>query len=242
MIYITTKRAILLCCLLLPMSATAMEALPQSTGTSCDIAVDEKSNHLQQSMETWLTDSRRSNEEYLQKIQQIESSEGVFSHDLLPELIGLGLINQEQENYSASSEAFQRALHVIRVNEGLYSISQLPLIDFLIESNSARGEWKQVADSYDLMYWLYRRNYDAGDPRQLSTLKRLRNWYMESYNKDTGRRLEELFTKSEKLYEQALKIMWECTGGDKRQSACFWHKTCCAGAEPTLGMCPLDRS
>jgi hypothetical protein len=100
---------------------------------------------------------------------------------------------------------------------------------------------KQVADSYDMMQWLYRRNYADDDPRQMNAVKRLRRWHMESYNKDTGRSLEKLFTSAETLYKQGLKIMLACTEGNEREALCLWHKSCCADAVPENGICPLDR-
>jgi len=117
----------------------------------------------------------------------------------------------------------------------------LPLIDLLIENNAEQGKWEEVANSYDMMHWLYRRNYSDTDPSQLTTLKRLRRWNRESYNKETGRTLNQIFIKSDKLYEQGLKIMLACTGGSERESLCFWHKSCCADTEGTHGVCPLDR-
>lgn len=235
------KTAFLLtCCLLLaPIMADAEDL--KTMQMACPSVSGEIDAHSQDVLENWFTMSRRQSEEYLQRIHQIESSEGAFSYELVPELIGLGLLHQEQANHAESADAFQRALHIIRVNDGLYSISQLPVLDLLINSNSALQRWKQVADSYDMMYWLYRRNYAEIDPRQLQVIKRLRRWYVESYNKDTGRTLDELFTNAEGLYDQGLKIMLACTGGNKRQSLCFWHKSCCEGATTTQGVCPLDR-
>ena len=210
--------------------------------TACSVDSVSKNDHLQYGEEGWFTGNRRAGDEYRERIQQIESDGGVYSYELLPELIGLGLLSQEQSRPAESAEVFERALYIIRANDGLYSNRQLPLLDLMIASNTTLQEWKQVAKGYEMMYWLYKRNYAEDDPRQLQTLKRLRRWYMESYNKKTGHSLEELFTKSKKLYDQALKIMWTCTGGNERKTLCFWHKTCCADADTTHGICPLDRS
>ncbi len=208
--------------------------------SACSIDSAGKNDHLQYGEEGWFTGNRRAGDEYRERIHQIESDGGVYSYKLLPELIGLGLLSQEQSKPAESAEVFERALYIIRANDGLYSTRQLPLLDLMIASNTTLEKWKQVAKSYDMMYWLYKRNFAENDPRQLQTIKRLRRWYMESYNKDTGRSLEELFTSAEGLYEQAIKIMWICTGGNQRQTLCFWHKSCCADAEATYSICPVD--
>lgn len=212
-----------------------------SKKTLCLAESNNNSANSQQELENWIKLDRRANkEDYEHRINEIEANGGVFDGAMLPELIGLGILHQEQLKHEEAANAFQRALHIIRVNEGLYSTKQLPVIDFLIESNASRQEWKQVADSYDMMYWLFRRNYADDDPRQLQGVKRLRSWYIESYNKDTGRSLEQLFTNAETLYKQGLKIMLNCTDGDQRQSLCLWHKPCCTDAVATHGICLLD--
>ncbi len=230
----------LLVLFLLPLVTMADLQIAGPVQTACSVDSVSKNDHLQYGEEGWFTGNRRAGDEYRERIQQIESDGGVYSYELLPELIGLGLLSQEQSKSAESAEVFERALYIIRANDGLNSTRQLPLLDLMITSNTTLGKWKQVAKSYDMMYWLYKRNFAENEPRQLQTIKRLRRWYMESYNKDTGRSLEELFTSAEGLYEQAIKIMWNCTGGNQRQALCFWHKSCCADAEATYSICPMD--
>jgi hypothetical protein len=206
------------------------------------LAATENNGQYQQELEAWTNFTRRqSSAEYEQHIEAIQKNEGVFANAMTPELLGLGVHYQEQLNFTEAADAFERALYIVRVNEGLYSTKQFPIIDLLIESNSAGEKWKEVADSYDMLQWLIKRNYANDDPRQLQMLKRLRRWYMESYNKDTGRTLEQLFSNAESVYKQALSIMLSCSQGDKRQNLCFWHKSCCNDAVIENGICPLDR-
>ena len=234
--------AVYLCTsLLLSTPATADTSGIESIQSTCLSESKNNNDHLQQVLENLITTNKRgSRAEYEQRIAQIESSRGVYDYELVSELISLSFHLQEQVHHADAVKVIQRALQVVRVNEGLYSTRLLPLIDLLIESNSKLEEWKQVANSYDMMYWLYRRNYEENDPRQLHTLKRLRRWYIESYNKDTGRSLEDLFSSADALYTQGLNIMSACTG-NKRQSLCFWHKSCCTDAGTTQGNCPVDR-
>ncbi len=226
------------------LSSVLVAAETDAVQSKQELCLSESKNNnaqLQKILEDWSTGNRRgSPDEYEQHIKQIESSRGALDYELVTELVGLGFLFQEQEKYADAAQVIQRAIFVIRANKGLYSIEQLPLIDLLIRSNIARGEWKQVADNFDMMYWLYRRNYAKDDPRQLLVLKRLRRWYVESYNKDTGRSLDQLFTSAEAVHEQALNIMRACTG-DEREAQCFWYKSCCADADESRGICPVDR-
>lgn len=216
------------------------DTLPGETGGACAREAIENFNHIQLAPEEWFTADRPGREELSRRVRDIEADEGVYSYNLVPQLLGLGLLVQEQQDHATAASVFERALYIVRANNGLYSPYQLAILDRVIESNSALGDWEKVADSYDLMHWLYRRNFGKDDPRQLKTLKRLRRWYMESYNKDTGRSLEELFNGAETTYEAAIRIMWRCTGGNERETLCFWHRGCCDAPEHSKRYCPLD--
>ena len=125
-----------------------------------------KYSHLQYGEEGWFTGNRRAGDEYRERIHQIESDGGVYSYKLLPELIGLGLLSQEQSKPAESAEVFERALYIIRANDCLYSTRQLPLLDLMIVSNTTLEKWKQVAKSYDMMHWLYKRNFAENDAQK----------------------------------------------------------------------------
>lgn len=188
-----------------------------------------------------LIDSIRSQEDYEERINQIESEAGAFSYDLASELIGLALLHREAGEYVKTINILQRAFYIIRINDGLYSTSQVPVLELMIQSESALGEWKTVADEYDHLYWLYRRNYGADDARLLPFLKRLRQWHIGAYNKDTGRSLGEHFNIAKDLYVKVMDILKAC-GGDERIALCFWNKECCSDSDIENSSCPADKS
>ena len=231
---------IVFCCVWQTASRLAMAESLLQLQEPCLSAPLEHEKQLQSMLENWISGASRSSEqEYQQRILELESTAGVFDVSLIPELLGLGISHSEQQSYGDASDALRRALHIVRINEGLYSIEQLPLLELLIESNNLAGDWEEVAKNYDLMYWLYRRNYSDSDPQQLKQLKRIRRWYIESYNKDTGRTLRQLFDESEHIYKRGLAIARNCSD-DERQALCFWHRSCCVESEETYGKCPAD--
>jgi tetratricopeptide (TPR) repeat protein len=178
-------------------------------------------------------------EGYEQMILQLEAENGAYNYQLAAQLIGLGMQLMEAEENRQAAAAFRRALHIIRVNDGLNSPRQIPVLDLMIESNAAINEWQEVADVYDMMRWIFRYNYAEHDPRLLPVLKRIRHWHMNAYNKPTGRQLSEHYSVAKELYTQALQIIETCTN-DHRQALCFWHRACCEGALPDYGVCPAD--
>ena len=181
---------------------------------------------------------RRTPVEYEQTIQGLEVEGGVYNPALIQELIGQGLQHQEAGNHREAAAAFERAMYIIRITDGLYSNKQLPLLDLLITSHTALNEWETVANEYDQMRWLFGRNYESDDPNLLPTLRGLRHWYLNAYNKETKRRLRQLYQTSGEIYQQAIDTIEKCTG-DRRTALCFWHRACCAGAPPEYGICPV---
>lgn len=165
------------------------------------------------------------------RIRDIEARDGVYAGALAEELDDLALAYREDGQYEEAAETLQRLLHIIRVNQGLYSLDQLAVLDALIDLRGKLKQWKEVADAYDFELWLHRRNFKENDPVLLPILKRLRSWHINAYRLDTGRSLSEHFYAAQKLYHQAIDIIMEQTG-DRQAALCFWHRECCEDADP----------
>ena len=87
-----------------------------------------------------LTEQRQqATAELEREIQVIESREGTNSAQLIDPLSSLGSIYQEAGEHLLAAAAIERARHIVRVNAGLYSLEQAPLLRQLIQSADAVG-------------------------------------------------------------------------------------------------------
>ena len=188
-----------------------------------------------------IPDMARTHDGYEREISRIESASGAFAYDLVPELVGLGMLEQETGENTDSLKTFMRALYIVRMHRGLYSPVQIPLLDMIIKCNSNMGHWHDVADVYDHLYWLYRRSYGDNDPRLLPFIRRLRQWNIDAFNKDTGRTLAQHLRSARELYDKGQSILNAC-GENGKLAACFWDKNCCDTSETGQGACPADKS
>jgi hypothetical protein len=170
---------------------------------------------------------------------RLETEGGPRNPQLTPNLLALGLALRAADRHAEAAAAFLRAVFVIRANEGLYTKRQVPVLELLIESAGAAGDWRAVANARDLMAWIYRRSHDPLDPAQLIALRKLRRWYVGAYNKDTGRTLEELFAASRRVTRQAIDILHNC-GGDGRTAVCFFQGACCPETMIVAAGCPAS--
>jgi tetratricopeptide (TPR) repeat protein len=144
---------------------------------------------------------------YLDAVQALEAHGGAYDAALSEQLLGLGSAYQAAGRHAEAAEALARAAHITRVNEGLYSTSDLPILERLIESYSALGEWDGVGTSYQQMFQIHRRNYGESDERMLPALQRLSAWHLGAYLGDIGEDPINHLEAARNLYESSLGIL-----------------------------------
>src|SRR5690606_26781846 len=72
-------------------------------------------------------------------IGEVQSREGPQSPDLIDPFTALGLYYQEHGDHALALAFTEQARQVLRVNYGLYSLEEAPLLRQLIISEEARG-------------------------------------------------------------------------------------------------------
>lgn len=153
---------------------------------------------------------------YLDAVQAVEAHGGAYDAALSEQLLGLGAAYQAAGRHEEAAEALSRAAHIVRVNEGLYSTSDLPILERLIESYSALGEWDGVGTSYQQMFQIHRRNYGDSDERMLPALQRLSAWHLSAYLGDLGEDPINHLEAARNLYDSSVGILQAKSGGDPR--------------------------
>ena len=128
---------------------------------------------------------------YLQRLQDIDSYEqaleelefrgGAWSAQIAEELTTLGSLLHQQGDYEESIEIFDRAVHVNRVNHGLYSPEQIPLVEKMVESHVALGQWKEADEQQQYAFYVQNKAYGARDPRMIAVFQNLARWNVTSF-------------------------------------------------------------
>ncbi len=154
---------------------------------------------------------------YKKAIAELESSEGVYSDKLAQELANLADVYQQQERHDLAIATFNRSLHLNRINDGLYSKTQLPILDKVIVSLKKQKKWKQVNEQYNYLYWLNNRNFSEQDNNMLQVLIKLANWNLTSYAMGYSSNPAQDLYNAYSFYQQALNISKNIYGPfDKR--------------------------
>lgn len=152
-------------------------------------------------------------EELIPQEKQISDSDvlSVFGYEAYDfrQVEALGdLARQQQElgGYSQSLGLLKQALHVARINNGLYHESQFQILQDIIASEIALQDWEEVDDRYSYMEFLYRRLYQLDDPRLERGLREVSSWHVNALNVNLdGRRVEHL-RKASKIFKLRLQI------------------------------------
>lgn len=81
---------------------------------------------------------------YRNYIQSMEASSGAFASGLTEQLLGLGLNLQALDRHAEAAAVLKRGVHVSRVQSGLYSADQIPLLRAEIRSLIALQRFDEV--------------------------------------------------------------------------------------------------
>ncbi len=93
----------------------------------------------------------------IETIQQIIYSDGEHAAALLEPLTSLIVLYQESGNAAAAAVAIERARQIVRVNNGLHTLEQLPYFQQLIRIEEARGNHAAAWDFEQDLLALVRR-------------------------------------------------------------------------------------
>lgn len=142
----------------------------------------------------------------LESIQEMESSFGPYDIRLKEALKGLGFQLKNSGDYYQARDAYGRALHVSRINEGLYNASQISIVERLIELDLGLANWGAVNNHYAYLENLYKKLYHVDDPRLEKGLRKVVAWHIDASNVNLdGNRVEHL-RKALSLFKLRLEV------------------------------------
>lgn len=112
----------------------------------------------------------------------IEASGGAWDRGLSEELISLGELQQQQGDHLQAIETFDRAIHVNRINSGLHTLEQIPVIEQLIQSHLVMGDWEQADIYNNYLFYVQQKAFGQNDPRLIPVLDKLATWNIQAFN------------------------------------------------------------
>ena len=117
---------------------------------------------------------------YRGQIEEIEGNYGRYDLQLVEPLTRMADATLSLDQFDETHNFLDRAVQIYRVNEGLYTESQLPLLLRMVENSSRRGEWQQANNTLEHLLWLYTNKHLGFDSDLVYELKQLSDLHLEA--------------------------------------------------------------
>jgi tetratricopeptide (TPR) repeat protein len=125
----------------------------------------------------------RSVEEYQDAISKSIDGGDLYSQTLSEQYEALGIMLYRSGHYEAAIEAFDDAIHIHKVNKGLFNLDQARIVGHLIDLYTKLGDFPSVDNNKHYLYYIQNRNLDDDDPRLLAAMQEWADWNIEAYTK-----------------------------------------------------------
>ncbi|MFT5133265.1 MAG: phosphopantetheine adenylyltransferase, partial [Gammaproteobacteria bacterium] len=73
--------------------------------------------------------------DYQANINQLQIDVGPHSVQLIKPFLSMGILQNENNQLAKAEETFKHALQIHRINTGLHDLSQLPILELIINNN-----------------------------------------------------------------------------------------------------------
>jgi len=150
--------------------------------------------------------------QYLAQIDRLESEGNAYDSELAESAYGLGRALQDAGQYEAAIPVFVRALQITRINDGIYSPTQVPMLRGVIESQKASDHLQEAAEQYQHLFWINSRAYGDSDPRLIPLLEEISHWHLQVYSSQPARSKLQHLVESHSLASNAISLA-TVTGG-----------------------------
>lgn len=151
---------------------------------------------------------------YQATLHQYETDFGVYDRRVGEQLLGLGMAYATQGRHREAVTALRRSLNIMRINDGLNTPAQLPILEAIISQNEALRDWNALDRNYDYLYWVERRNYGDGDVRLLPVMERLGHWKLKAFEEGAGNSPEGYLQQASRIFTDAAEIAEKNYGPD----------------------------
>lgn len=109
-------------------------------------------------------------------IVAMQSDLGIYDPALQEAYSDFGAFYSGIEDYESAVGLHTDALQVARINTGLYSTAQLPIIDALILNNGKLRDWEEVDDLYELDFFVASRAYPVAHSDYIAAVEEYGRW------------------------------------------------------------------
>ncbi len=148
------------------------------------------------------------------RIALIESEFGPFDPALLEPLDTLARALREAGSYERAAALYDQQLQIHRINQGLYSADQIPIVESLLQLHAEQNDWEGISATLGYLTWLYQRDNTLEPEARLAGMSQVGNWHLRSLGKDGHEREAYHLVELAKIDERTTALAEELYGLD----------------------------
>lgn len=122
----------------------------------------------------------RETDAYLEQVGQLESLYGPYDAALLEPLGSLSSTYIERRDFESAQSAFDRRIHIIRIQEGLNTPTQIPLLEEAFANDLQLGDWEAANTRLETIFAVMDENSAQYSIEMLNQADQLKDWYLQS--------------------------------------------------------------
>ena len=116
-----------------------------------------------------------------QRILELQETQDAFNEDLGEAYLGYGQALQRAGRLEEARDMFANALHISKINNGVNSIQQRPMLKALFEISFARQNAEDAEEHLKRIIWLEGNHKNIRDDFSFDMVLRLGNLYIDRY-------------------------------------------------------------
>ncbi len=143
--------------------------------------------------------------DYEAQVAMLERTQGPYADALAEPLAGLGRYYRDNGQLEQAQGLYRRALHIVRVNDGLYSQRQAPILRELLDGYRSTGDMEGLDDRYEYYFRLYGNGQPPFSELRLRAALEFLRWQREALMLGLGepkQRMLDLYHLNEELLER----------------------------------------
>ena len=125
-------------------------------------------------------------ERSLVALTELEAEFGNNSSRLVPALTEMADLYRGEGRFADAYRVLDRATQVVRVSEGLYTRSQIPLVRMKVENYADWSDWDSAREQLEHLFWLHRKKSDRVDGSLIADLMALNDLHLRGISEDNN--------------------------------------------------------
>mgnify|MGYP001627118116 CR=1 FL=1 len=114
------------------------------------------------------------------QLASLGNDNGLYDLSLAEIQTDLGRVYSDLGEHDKAVELLTQALHLVRLNSGLYDPQQIRVLEELIEALAANADWEKVDNYQHLVFSLQKRTYEPDSPEFADAVLAMGNWQLAS--------------------------------------------------------------